>query len=152
VTSTLNRDLIALIAKEDPQYAMELERDYKRAMIVLSRNDPAMFCQYVLRNGQTGGAIYLTPEHVKLHSLIQPYSRTVIWTYPEFGKAYHTNEAVPTLNGWKKMGDLVVGDHVFAMDGSPTEVVWTSPIHEDRKVYEIEFDDGVKAVADAEHS
>ena len=151
MTTQLNRDLIALIAKEDPQYAAELERDYKRAMIVLARNDPAMFCQYVLRNGQTGGAIYLTPEHVKLHSLIQPYSRTVIWTYPEFGKAVGVSENIPTSTGWKTMGDLAVGDHVFAIDGSPTEVIWASPIQENRNIYEVEFDDGVKITADAEH-
>ena len=147
----LNPELIKHIAQEDPEYAMKIERDYKRAMIVLARNDPAMFCQYVLRNGKTGGAIYLTPEHVALHKLIQPYSRTAVWTYPEFGKACHVNEVVATTNGWKTMGDLEVGDMVFALDGIPTKIVWTSPIQENRKVYEIEFDDGVKVTADADH-
>lgn len=150
MTTQLNRDLIALIAKEDPQWAAELEREYKRAMIVLARNDPAMFCQYVLRNGLTGGAIYLTPEHVKLHSLIQPYSRTVIWTYPEFGKGIPHCENIPTPDGWVKMGDLVEGSKVFGSDGKPANVTWVSPTHNIR-VYDVEFDDGAVVRTDEEH-
>jgi len=146
----LNPELIKHIAQEDPEYAMKIERDYKRAMIVLARNDPAMFCQYVLRNGKTGGAIYLTPEHVALHKLIQPYSRTAVWTYPEFGKGVPISESIPTPNGWSTMGDLVEGSRVFGSDGKPVTVTWVSPTHNIR-CYDVEFDDGVVIRTDEEH-
>ena len=150
MTTRLNPELIKLIAKEDPDYARKVERDWKRAMIVLARNDPAVFCQYVLRNGKTGGAIYLTPEHVALHKLIQPYSRTAVWTYPEFGKGIPLTESVPTPNGWASMGDLVEGSKVFGSDGRAATVTWVSPTH-NIQVYDVEFDDGVVVRTDEEH-
>ena len=150
MTTRLNPELIKLIAKEDPDYARKVERDWKRAMIVLARNDPAVFCQYVLRNGKTGGAIYLTPEHVALHKLIQPYARTAVWTYPEFGKGIPLTESVPTPNGWASMGDLVEGSKVFGSDGRAATVTWVSPTH-NIQVYDVEFDDGVVVRTDEEH-
>jgi intein/homing endonuclease len=146
----LNPDLIKFIAKEDPEHAVQLERDYKRAMIILARNDPAMFCQYVLRNGKTGGAIYLTPEHVALHKLIQPCSRTAVWTYPEFGKGLDLNTDIPTPSGWVKMSDIQVGSSVFGSDGIEARVIWVSPIQNIR-VFDVEFDDGVVIRCDESH-
>lgn len=67
------------------------------------------------------------------------------------GEALDINEDIPTLDGFKKMKDIKVGDYVFSADGSPTRVTWVSDIYENRKCYEITFDNGYKVIADAQH-
>nr|DAG97497.1 MAG TPA: DNA packaging protein [Herelleviridae sp.] len=56
----------------------------------------------------------------------------------------HTMVPVWTEDGsvsWKRHGDLVVGDYVFARDGSPTKVLGVFPQGE-RDVYRVTFGDG----------
>ena len=56
----------------------------------------------------------------------------------------HTMVPVWTEDGsvsWKRHGDLVVGDYVFARDGSPTKVLGVFPQGE-RNVYRVTFGDG----------
>lgn len=56
----------------------------------------------------------------------------------------HTIVPVWTADGsvtWKRHGDLVVGDYVFARDGSPTKVLGVFPQGE-RDVYRVTFGDG----------
>lgn len=56
----------------------------------------------------------------------------------------HTMVPVWTEDGsvsWKRHGDLVVGDYVFARDGSPTQVLGVFPQGE-RDVYRVTFGDG----------
>lgn len=52
--------------------------------------------------------------------------------------------------GWATIGDLSVGSEVFAVDGTVTEVVTTTPV-ETRPVYRVHFDDGQVVEADGEH-
>jgi len=56
-----------------------------------------------------------------------------------------------TIDGWSTMGQLRVGDQVFAPDGTPTEVIGTSPVFRDRDCYELSFDCGETIVADSAH-
>lgn len=58
---------------------------------------------------------------------------------------------IPTPSGWTTMGELERGCIVFDENGRPCEVAGTSPVFEDRKCFEITFDDGSTIVADAEH-
>ena len=67
------------------------------------------------------------------------------------GKALDIETQIPTPDGWIKMGDLTPGDLVMAADGTPTSVLWVSPIYTDHQCFEVEFADGAKIVADAEH-
>lgn len=67
------------------------------------------------------------------------------------GKALDVDTDVPTPNGWKKMGDLKVGDFVIGDDGKPSKVIQTSGIMTGRPTYEIEFSDGAKIIADENH-
>ncbi len=55
-----------------------------------------------------------------------------------------------TTNGWKTMGELRVGDHVFSEDGRPTRVTYLSPIVA-RKTYRLKFDDGSELIATDNH-
>ena len=62
------------------------------------------------------------------------------------GKSTTDSTRVPVFSedgsvAWKRAGDLVVGDYVFARDGSPTKVLGVFPQGE-RDVYRVTFEDG----------
>lgn len=73
------------------------------------------------------------------------------------GKALDVNTPIPMYlepyqtTGFKKMGDLVVGDTVLDENGEPTKVtaVYDQPIH---PCYEITFSDGTTLIADENHN
>jgi len=67
------------------------------------------------------------------------------------GKALDTDTPIPTPTGWKRMGDLVVGDFVFDEQGHPTRVIAAFDVMHHRTCYEVVFSDGSSLVADAEH-
>lgn len=70
---------IEAIAQEDPEYAAELARKYRKAMIVLSREDPNWFCQYVLRNERTTGPIRQTDQHKLIHDHLMARDENGNW-------------------------------------------------------------------------
>lgn len=146
-----NRELIEDIAKEDPDLAERLAREWRDSMVVLARHDPSVFCEYVLRNEKTSGPIYQHKDHEEIHATILKNQRTAIWTHPEFGKALPLDTEIPTPFGFRRMEDLHPGDEVFGSDGKPCLVTGESPIYADRDVYELEFDDGVTVRADSLH-
>jgi hypothetical protein len=65
-------------------------------------------------------------------------------------KALALDTPVATPSGWSTMGDLRVGDRVFANDGTPTEVVAKSQVW-DVPTYRVTFDDGAELVACGDH-
>jgi deoxycytidine triphosphate deaminase len=67
------------------------------------------------------------------------------------GKALGIGTPVPTVDGWRTMGSLRVGDRVFDADGCPTPVVAATDIMLGRPCYEVCFSDGQTIVADAAH-
>lgn len=68
----------------------------------------------------------------------------------KFGKLEPLTNLIPTPHGFKKMGDIHVGDYVFDEQGQPTKVVYETPVHE-RKCYEVVFQDGASVIVGAEH-
>ncbi|MGH2486749.1 MAG: LAGLIDADG family homing endonuclease, partial [Ktedonobacterales bacterium] len=67
------------------------------------------------------------------------------------GKALDVDTPIPTPSGWKRIGELVVGDNVFDETGHPTGVTAAFNVLIDRTCYEIAFSDGSTIVADADH-
>jgi deoxycytidine triphosphate deaminase len=67
------------------------------------------------------------------------------------GKALALDTPVPTLGGWRKMGDLGLGDVVFDETGAPTTIVDATPPMMGRPCRELTFSDGTRVVADAAH-
>jgi hypothetical protein len=67
------------------------------------------------------------------------------------GKALALDTPIPTPAGWTTMGDIQVGDVIFDENGKPCTVTFATPVQLDRKCFEVEFSDGEKIVADAEH-
>jgi superfamily II DNA or RNA helicase len=69
---------------------------------------------------------------------------------PGTGKSLPVNTLIPTPTGYKKMGDIQVGDRVFGSDGLPTTVLGVFP-QGMRDVYRITFSDGRTVLCDKEH-
>lgn len=66
------------------------------------------------------------------------------------GKLQPISSIIPTPNGFKKMGDIKVGDQVFGSDGKPCNVLKVFP-HKNKEIYEITFSDGTKCECGLEH-
>lgn len=69
------------------------------------------------------------------------YNRFSICKLPrQVGKALDIETDIPTIDGWKKMKDIAVGDTVFDMNGTPTKVIFKSETHF-KPTYRITFSD-----------
>lgn len=55
-----------------------------------------------------------------------------------------------TVDGWKKMGDLKVGDVVFDKNGKETKILHVSDVHYN-PCYKITFDNNDEIICDADH-
>ena len=67
------------------------------------------------------------------------------------GKAIPNDTLIPTPIGWRKVGDIKVGDYLFGQDGKPTKVLKTYPQPEQKDIWEVEFSDGRIAKCCGEH-
>jgi phage terminase large subunit-like protein len=67
------------------------------------------------------------------------------------GKALALDTPVLTTAGWKTMGTIEVGDHVFHPLGHTTRVVAATEVMLDRPCYRVEFRRGEAIVADSGH-
>lgn len=76
---------------------------------------------------------------------------TVFTGYSNMGKALALDTPIPTPCGWSTMGDLRVGDELFAADGSVCRVVAATDIQHDRPCYAVKFRDGETIIADENH-
>jgi phosphate starvation-inducible PhoH-like protein len=66
------------------------------------------------------------------------------------GRAQPLDSLLMTPDGWRKMGEIEIGDSVTGSDGKPTEVIGVFPQGE-KPVYRLTMTDGSSAVACAEH-
>lgn len=67
------------------------------------------------------------------------------------GKALDINTPIPTPSGFRRMGDLRVGDLVFNELGLPVRVTEAFDYLENRDCYRITFSDGSEIIADGSH-
>lgn len=136
---------------EDPDSFKAQLNAAERAVIQLARKDPAVFCQYVLKDERSGKPVKLSKIHREFHKIALEHNRSVIWAHPEVGKPLCVSEFLPTAKGMLQIKDVHVGDTVYGSDGKPTKVTWESDIYKDKDNYRLEFDDGSMVVADADH-
>lgn len=66
------------------------------------------------------------------------------------GKQQDVNTLIPTPNGYKRLGDIQVGDAVFGSNGKPCNVISVFPQGK-KDLYEIEFTDNSKTNCGLEH-
>lgn len=135
--------------------AYDLKNARRRA-----REDFLVFCHRVYPGFKEG------PHHRHLRPLLHdmacadwkgatppPHAlRLTVSMPPRFGKALALDTEIPTPDrGFVRMGDLRVGDKVFAVDGTITEVIGVSPVWRDRPVCRVTTNDGYSVVADRSH-
>jgi replicative DNA helicase len=103
------------------------------------------------RSGQMTGVPTGFTDLDALTNGLHPGQMIVVAARPAMGKALALDTPLPTPDGWTTMGDVKVGDHLLAHDGTPTRVVAATDVMAGRPCYEITFDDGTTVVADADH-
>lgn len=79
-----------------------------------------------------------------------PWNHVDLWARYHY-KMVQINEPVPTPDGWKKHGDLVVGDRVFGPDGKPTQIVARTQVWTDGDCFRVTFDKGYSVVVGGDH-
>ena len=87
----------------------------------------------------------------RLTSGLQPSNLIIVAARPAVGKALALATPLPTPTGWTTMGEVTVGDQLLGADGRPTTVVAATEVLHGRPCYEVEFSDGTRIVADAQH-
>lgn len=66
------------------------------------------------------------------------------------GKDLHQDTLIPTINGFKKIGDIEIGDTIFNEEGKPVEVTNKYKPEKDKK-YKISFSNGEEVLAGEGH-
>lgn len=66
------------------------------------------------------------------------------------GKMEWIENSVPTPQGWRRFGDLEVGDEVFSEKGLPTTILEIHPQGE-KQLYKVNFNDGSSVEVGADH-
>ena len=96
---------------------------------------------------------------------ITPYSREIVdclaQNHParivsvmkgaQIGFALSLDTVIPTPNGFTTMGEVQNGDNVLSENGESIKVNGATDVMHNHKCYEVEFTDGTKIIADAEH-
>ena len=82
---------------------------------------------------------------------LHPGQMIIVAARPGVGKALSLDTPLPTPTGWTTMGDVAVGDWLLGADGRPTLVMAATGVMLDRPCYDVEFSDGTRIVADAQH-
>lgn len=85
------------------------------------------------------------------HYTVKLGEMTLVTGIPSHGKALAITTPIPTLEGFKTMGEIQIGDTVFDENGKPCNVINCTNIMFNRPCYEIQFSDGTKIICDESH-
>jgi len=67
------------------------------------------------------------------------------------GKAIPNYTLIPTINGFKQVGEIQIGDYLIGQDGIPTQVLATYPQSEEKEIWKVTFADGRVAECCKDH-
>lgn len=94
---------------------------------------------------------HLTPKCKNMVPTLHPYqeyAKNFVITHPKcglfldmgLGKAVDDDTIIPTLSGWKRVGDIQVGEYLFSMTGTPTKVTAVYK-HPNKPAFKVTLDD-----------
>lgn len=139
-------------AHQKENYTLEQLQHLEKCMDPV--NGALYFCKNFLKiQHPTRGAITFEPYEFQ-ERLIQAYNDntySIAMLPRQMGKAICNETPVLTPTGFKKMGELQVGDTIYTPKGTPTEVTFITETMTNRTCYEIEFAHGESIIADAHH-
>lgn len=92
----------------------------------------------------------LKPHQEEAVKFLITRNKAILADEQGLGKLVDVNTSIPTPHGWRKMGELKIGDKVFGSDGKSHNVIGIFP-QGVKDVYEITFSDGVKCNCGLEH-
>jgi hypothetical protein len=137
-------------AQTEFEYTDEMLRDIKK-----SANNMLYFAEnffYIIDPDEGRQKIKLFKYQRRCLRTLRDNRRVLLLASRQIGKALDINTPIPTPSGWTTMGKLEDGDQVYGLDGAPCNVVKAHDIMHNRECYEVEFDNGEKIVADADHN
>lgn len=121
---------------------------------VLLKHDLFTFTQYMFLKQYKRK--YADWEHLRQISevlekvLSGEIKRLIINIAPRYGKAIDCDTDMFTPDGWKKAGDIKVGDFLFGSDGRKTQVIGVYP-QGITDAYRVTFSDGASIVTCSDH-
>ena len=90
--------------------------------------------------------------HLGQQGILQTGARDIaICAGRRWGKALYIYTPILTVDGFKDIKDIEVGDIVFGKDGQETKVIRTTDTMYNHNCYEVVFSDNTKIIADGEH-
>jgi len=118
------------------------------AMAEAIRQHPIAGPLFTPGTGKAEQSIYWTDPATGVRCRVRPdwLRGSIIVDY----KGLALDTQIPTVDGWKTMRDLAVGDRIFDGNGQPCQVTEKSEVHM-RRCYRIRFDDGSSVICDDEH-
>ena len=139
-------------AHKTENYTLEQVQHLEKCMDPVT--GPLYFCKNFLKiQHPTRGAIPFEPYEYQ-ERLIQAYNDntyTIAMLPRQMGKALCNETPVLTSEGFKKMGELKVGDTIYTPKGNPTEITFITETMTNRTCYNVEFSHGENIIADAHH-
>ena len=111
-------------------------------------NDLFFVTYFVLKIPIANHPFWIEACHEVQHG---PSTQTLDLWAREHGKAVDYNYPVLTTGGWKKHGELEVGDEVFHPNGQPNKVIALSEVFDNTECFEVEFTDGSKVTTSDNH-
>ena len=88
---------------------------------------------------------------VRMLRYLSPEDQDMLLSYYLLGKLLDVDTSIPTLDGWKRNGDIVAGDWVLDEAGMPVQVLEAHPARYPDVTYEIELDTGERLYAGDDH-
>lgn len=92
----------------------------------------------------------LYPHQEEAVKFLTSRKKAILADVMGFGKMEPVSSLIPTPSGYKRMGDIKVGDKVFGSDGKEHNVIGIFP-HKDKPIYKVTFTDGSFCRCGLEH-
>lgn len=77
--------------------------------------------------------------------------RVVLKSSAQIGKALSIATPIKTINGWKRMETIQIGDRIYDECGKICSVIGISEVFKDHRCFRIQFNSDSEIVADADH-